>query len=351
LRVLQICPLWYAVHDDAPGGVETLLPRIIGALIDLGCEVTTLATADSRVAGELIPAAPSGLVAQMAAGTVAEHYYYEQHLIRLALRHAPRFDIIHSHIGPAAYALSGVADLGSRVLHTQHTPVLADLQWFAGHYPDVWFSTVSEFQAAKLRATGSRRVRVVHNGIRIEDFRFSPVAGRSLLFIGRMEHVKGPDIAIRVARATDRPLVLAGPILQPDYFKERIQPFLDDQIRYVGVVDHAKKNELFGEAACTVLPFRGEEPFGLVSIESMACGTPVVTLPNGALPEIVDHGRSGYIARTEDELAPFVERSISLDRAEVRQTACKRFDISTVAQAYCRLYSDMVTSKEATCVS
>ena len=164
-----------------------------------------------------------------------------------------------------------------------------------------------------------------------------------MLFIGRMEAVKGPDIAVRVARALGRPLTLAGPIVEHDFFQSHVVPFLDDRIRYVGVVDYSQKNALFGRAACAILPFRGEEPFGLVAIEAMACGTPVVSLAVGALPEIVEPDVTGHLAddENEDKVAALVSKAILLDRATIRARAAARFDISLTAAMYTQLYSEI----------
>ena len=341
MRVLHLCPLWYPVAPDAPGGIETFLSQLIAELEALGCRNTLIASGDSRVAGEVLPAVEIGLCAQMAAGTALEYAYYEQHQLSLTLEYAAEFDLVHSHIGSAAYALSAFPGFRTRMLHTQHSPVYSDLEWFVRQHPDLWLSTVSEFQARKLWRQGATHCEVIPNGIDMGAFPFSPRGGGGLLFIGRLERVKGPDVAVRVARALGQPLALAGPIVEPDYFDRALRPFLDDQIRYLGVVDHRQKCELYGQADCALLPFLGEEPFGLVTIEAMASGTPVVTLATGALPEIVEPGLTGYLARSEGELTAMVRQALTLDRAAVRARAAAKFDIAAVAQRYHRLYARM----------
>jgi glycosyltransferase involved in cell wall biosynthesis len=162
-----------------------------------------------------------------------------------------------------------------------------------------------------------------------------------LLFLGRIEEKKGPDLAVQVARKLGRPLILAGPVVDEEFFDRAIRPFLNRQIRYVGVVNHRQKTELFGRAACVLMPSRWEEPFGLVAVEAMACGTPVVALARGALPELVEPGLTGYLIRNEETLADSVERAVQLDRAAIRARAAARFDMTVVAELYSELYTQV----------
>lgn len=346
MRVLYLGPLWYPISKDAPGGIETLLPPLIAALSELGCTITLIASADSRVKAELVPSVSVNLWDQMAAGTAMEYAYYEQHQLRIALERAGEHDIVHSHMGPAGYILSGVPRLQSPVLHTIHSPVYRDLEWFVAQHSEMWFSTVSELQARKLWRQRASHCHVIPNGVDVRAFTFQPRSDGGLAFVGRMEEVKGPDLAIQAARRLGRPLVLAGPIIDREFFDSVIKPSLDHQIQYVGVVNHDQKNQLFGQAACVILPFRGEEPFGLVAVEAMACGTPVVALANGSMPEIVESGITGYLTRDADALATSVTRAMTLDRAAIRARVEARFDMSVVAGKYYRLYTQMIGDQQ-----
>jgi glycosyltransferase involved in cell wall biosynthesis len=345
MRVLQICPLWFPVARDSYGGIETFLTHLVSALGKLGCEITVLASGDSRVEAELLPAGPDHMASLMRTGAAEEYSYYEQHQLQLALRHSSRFDLLHSHVGSGAYVLSAVDGLRHRVLHTVHTPVYRDMEWFAGEHPEVWFSTVSHYQAGKLWPRSPARRRVIHNGIDPMEFAWRSGGGGGLVFIGRMEWVKGPDIAVQVARTLGCSLTLAGPVVERRFFDQSIQPFLDARIRYVGIVDHRQKNELFGQADCVILPFRREEPFGLVAIEAMACGAPVVSLARGALPEIVEPDVTGYLAGSEQELRDRVSAAMTLNRETVRRRAVARFDIAQVARQYLQLYGEMIDAQ------
>jgi glycosyltransferase involved in cell wall biosynthesis len=338
MKILHLAPLWFPVSQDSHGGIETFLSGLIGALDKLGCQNTLIASGDSRTVGELVSVVPLNLYAQMQAGTAAEYAYYEQHQLLLALELAADYDVVHSHLGWGGYVLSGVPGLQARVLHTQHNPVYQDHEWFIRRHPDPWISTVSNCLARKFWQQGATRCHVIQNGADMATLTFQPHGGEGLLFLGRIEEKKGPDLAVQVARALGRPLILAGSVVDEEYFDRAIRPFLNEQIRYVGVVNHREKTELFGQAACVLMPSRWEEPFGLVAIEAMACGTPVVALARGALPEIIEPGLTGYVSKNEEALADSVTRAMQLDRAAIRARATARFDLPIIAERYRQLY-------------
>ncbi len=345
MKILHLAPLWFPVSQDSLGGIETFLTGLIAALEKLGCRNTLIASGDSRTTAELVPVVPQNLYDQMRSGTAAEYEYYEQHQLLLALERAAEFDVVHSHAGWSAYVLSGTPGLWARVLHTQHNPVYRDQEWFVRQHPEMWISTVSEFQARRLWRQGAARCYAIHNGIDMASLTFQPRGGEGLLFIGRLEEGKGPDLAVQVARTLGRPLILAGPMVDEEFFDRTVRPFLDGQIRYVGMVDHHRKTELFGQAACVLMPSRWEEPFGLVAVEAMACGTPVVALANGALPEIVEPGLTGYLGRDEEALAILVTHALRLDRSAIRARAAARFDMPVVAERYHNLYTQIATAR------
>jgi glycosyltransferase involved in cell wall biosynthesis len=340
MHILHVAPLWFPVSRDSLGGIETFLAALLRALERRGSRNTLLATGDSNTPAELLPVVAGNLYAQMGAGTALEYQYYEQHQLLLAQELGGDFDVVHSHLGSRSLALSGVPDL--RVLHSWHTQVYRDMEWFVRTRPDLWLCAVSEFQARTLRQAGARRCVVIHNGVEAADFRFRAAGGGGgLLFIGRLEEPKGADLAIQVARTLDRALTLAGPIVDREFFARRIQPFLDDRIRYVGTVDHQAKVDLLGRAECVLMPSRVAEAFGIVSLEAMACGTPVVALDQGALPELIEPHVTGFLAQHPDALPDLVNRAIALDRAVIRDRVTARFDIGVVATRYLELYEQV----------
>lgn len=278
------------------------------------------------------------VAALMDEGQAWEMTAYEQEALARVIELGSDYDVVHSHISWGGFVLSTLPEVGRKVLHTLHNPVTPDVEWYLAHRPDLRLTVVSEFQARKLSRVGVRHCEVIPNGIRVDRFPFSGVGGELLVFLGRMEHAKGPDLAISVARQAGLPLVLAGATPDPDYFAQQIEPQLDERIAYAGILGHDAKCELLGRAGCTVMPSRWEEPFGLVAIESQACGTPVVALANGALPEIIEPGATGYLAEDEAEVGGLIARARVLDREVVRARAAARFGIEPVARSYLNLY-------------
>lgn len=340
LKILHLAPLWHPIKRDAHGGIETLLSELIEKLDQLGFHNSIIASGDSEVRADLIVPVETNLIAQMREGTAQEYSWYEQEQLCLALEHSWRFDIIHSHLTPGAFWLSSVPELRERVLHTLHSTIHDDTKRFFRQRPDLWLSTVSEYQLAELGGPAPKR-RLVHNGLPVERFTFKAAPENSLLFMGRIEPQKGPEIAVDVACALNQRLQLAGPILDRNLFSSRIKPRLGDKIEYLGLLNHEQKNDRLGRARCVLMPSRWNEPFGLVAVEAMACGTPVVALANGALPELIENGVTGFVTEDPARLPALTEAAFRLDRAAIRARAVERFDIARSARQYGCLYEEI----------
>jgi glycosyltransferase involved in cell wall biosynthesis len=344
MRILHICPLWFRIAPDAPGGIESLLPGLFRALREADCENTVLAVRGSAVDAEVIPVVDEPMYEQTASGAAWEYGPFEQHQLLTALRAAPEFDVVHSHVGWSGWWLAGVPGLGERVLHTQHNPVSPDMAWFIARHPELRLTTVSEHQAERLRRAGAKRCHVVRNGLDFDRFPLRGEGKRGLVYLGRVEREKGTDLAVRVARQLRMPLAIAGPMVDHEFFAAEIAPQLDDQVRYVGVVRGADKADLLGGAACAMMPSRDEEGFGLVALEAMACGTPVAALARGALREVVEPGVTGFLAKDEEQLAAAVQAAVALDPATIRARAERRFDVAASAAGYLALYREIAAA-------
>jgi glycosyltransferase involved in cell wall biosynthesis len=190
------------------------------------------------------------------------------------------------------------------------------------------------------------RWHLVYNGVSLQAYRFVPQVAPDapLVFLGRIEHIKGTHLAIDIARRSGRKLVIAGniPEAHRDYFERQVQPHIDgDRISYVGPVDDRQKDELLGRACAFLMPILWEEPFGIVMAEALACGTPVLGLARGSVPEVVEDGVTGFVRADADELAATVDRIASIDRRACRKRAERLFSDRAVVDGYLQVYADM----------
>jgi glycosyltransferase involved in cell wall biosynthesis len=334
LRIAQISPVAMPVRPGEGDSIEQLVWLLTEELVRRGHAVTLFATGDSVTSAELHSVYPRGYEHD-------EDLWDWRHAETLnaaaAFERAREFDLIHSHA--YHFALPFTRLVAIPTVHTCHTEVDPDLREGFARYREAQVVAISGFQARQL--TGLERVCVIHNGIATEAFPFREAAGDYLLYLGRMIPDKGPAEAVEVARAAGMPVVLAGP--PSDYFREAVEPLVDGSgVRYVGAVDHATRDRLLSEAAALVHPVTYPEPFGLVMVEAMSCGTPVAATPLGAVPEIVEPGVTGELAESPAELAERIPAVLALDRRRVREEAVRRFDYRRMADEHERLYRQLV---------
>jgi glycosyltransferase involved in cell wall biosynthesis len=242
---------------------------------------------------------------------------------------------MHSH--SYHFALPFTRFVSTPVVHTYHVQLGPEVLEGFSRYPEAHLVAISNFQSGELEGFGFDHVPVIHNGIDVDAFPFSAKSGEYLAFLGRMIPSKGAAEAVRVARELEIPLIMAGP--STDWFERVVRPTIDGGlIRYEGTIDAAGRNELLARAAALLYPVTYPEPFGLVMVEAMACGTPVAAFGVGAVPELVKQGVGGHWVPPRKELAEAVQSAVQLDRERVRQAAVERFHYRGMVDAYERLY-------------
>jgi glycosyltransferase involved in cell wall biosynthesis len=340
LRIALLAPPWIPVPPPGYGGIERVIADLAGGLVRRGHDVSLLAAPGSRSDAKVVTLLERDY-AEKIGGTVVDvdHVARALTVIDAAARRGRPFQIIHDHSGFALVAVADRVDIP--VLHTLHGPFDDKSSAFYGrHGRKVWLSSLSDAQADAGPA-GLRYVGTIPNPIDLRAWPLERRKERYLLWVGRMVEGKGPHRAIAAARRAGLPLVLAGPVQlgQEEYFEHEVRPHIDDdRVRYVAEVGGRRKRELFAHALALLMPIRWPEPFGIVMIEAMACGTPVIAFPVGSAPEIVRHGESGFLVDDEAEMAAAVHRAGDLDPATIRATVSERYDVDVVTRAYEQAY-------------
>lgn len=329
---LPVPPLKY-------GGIERVIQFLVDGLVDRGHRVVLVAHRDSRVRGELIsyPADQNRSVLNLArnAATVGATVLRDH------------FDVVHS-FGRLNYLVPLALTSTPKIMSYQRPITVRSIR--AARRV---FGSTLEFTACSRWMIGdvdSLAVwHVVFNGVPIASYEFREhVAGDApLVFLGRIERIKGVHLAIEAARRSGRSLILAGnvePEHQP-YFDEYVRPFLSDRIQYVGPVDDAAKNELLGSAAALLMPVLWDEPFGIVMVEALACGTPVIGLARGAVPEVIKHGITGFVVQSPGDIPESITRLKRINRRNCRTDAVARFSDRVIVSQYESLYHALLEKR------
>jgi glycosyltransferase involved in cell wall biosynthesis len=274
--------------------------------------------------------------------------YLAPHIILLETlaRRAQEFDVIHLHIDYLGYPL--LERIGVPFVTTLHGRLdLPELRRVYETFPDVPVVSISDSQREPLEI--ANYVRTIHHGLPQDLLRQGSGAGGYLAFIGRISPEKAPDAAIRIAGAAGMKIKIAAKIDKVDqaYFEENIeQSFSLPHVEYIGEIDETQKSEFLGNAAGLLFPIAWREPFGLAMIEAMACGTPVIAMRRGSVPEVIEHGVTGFIVDTEEEAIAAVGRLPELDRAQVRAAFDRRFTGRRMAEDYVRLYEHLIALRQ-----
>jgi glycosyltransferase involved in cell wall biosynthesis len=340
-HVALLAPPWIPIPPPAYGGIEQVVRLLAAGLVDAGHRVTLFAPPGSRspadVRSPLSAAHPDEIQFSM---WEVDHVARTFDAIDAAADDGDAFDLVHDHTGFAALAMSNRLD--TPLVHTLHGPFEPDLsRFYACHGGKAQLVAISAAQRDAAPPDLRDDIAVVHNPIAVEEWPFAGEAGEYLLWMARMNDDKGPQRAIAAARAADMPLVLAGPVHpgQEEFFAREVEPQIDgDAVRYVGEVGGEGKCELYAHARALLMPIRWAEPFGMVMVEAMACGTPVIAFAEGSAPEVVIDGETGFIVDDEDAMARAVHRLDEIDRRRCRMSVSERFDVPSIVARYERVY-------------
>ncbi len=339
LKIAMLAPPWIPVPPPGYGGVESVVSALTEALIRRGNAVTLFCAPGSVSSARVVT-----LLQEPHADEIERSLYEVDHVARAFEEidgdgGLAGFDVIHDHCGFTALAMAD--RMRTPVLHTLHGPFTADTAaFYARHGHKAALVSISRAQLSSA-PPGLDVIRTIPNPI---DLRFWPLRERKddfLLWVGRLTPEKGPQRAIVAARAAGLPLVLAG-VVQPgqrDFFDREIAPQVDGKaVRFVGEIEGSFKRSLFARARGLLMPIRWEEPFGMVMVEAMACGTPVIAFPEGAARELVVEGRTGFLVEDEQAMAAAVSRLPGIDPRECRQWVGGHCDVDVAAAAYERTY-------------
>lgn len=340
MRIAQIAPIWYAVPPPAYGGSELVVSLLTEGLVERGHDVTLFTVGGSTSAANMVEVLPEAPDPGLLGAPWYVACWYEMHQAAVAMLDGGEFDVVHSHTHLAP--LLGAMRADPPLVHTVHVPWTEEAMRVYRIIGDrIHVIAISE--AARACFPDGRFAGVVHNGIEVDRYPLTTQKDGSLIFIGRSNPDKGVLPALEIARAVDRPITMIvkrSEEHEHEYWDEVIAPRLGGDVEVLEGVDHETKVERLGRASAFVFPLQWPEPFGLVMVEAMACGTPAVVRPFGAAPEVVEDGTTGYVRNSFDELVDATRRVLAgdIDPARCRKRVEERFSSDVMVRAYEEVY-------------
>jgi glycosyltransferase involved in cell wall biosynthesis len=341
LRIAQIAPLTEPVPPPLYGGTERIVSYLTEELVRQGHRVTLFASGDSVTAAELVPCVDVALRANQ---DVRDGLPYHLTMLDAVRRRADDFDVLHFHIDLLQFPL--VRPYARRTVTTLHGRLdLPDLAPFYRTFSDIPLVSISDDQRRPMPPVNW--VGTVPHGLPIDVLPFSAEpTGNYLAFLGRIAREKAPDLAIAIAASAGLPLKIAAKIDRVDqsYWDHVIKPLIEvsPHVEFIGEIDENQKGEFLGAARALLFPIDWPEPFGLATIEAMACGTPVIAMRRGSMTEVIDDGVSGFIVDNVEQAVAAVARIETLNRAEVRACFERRFTVDRMARDYIEIYRKLV---------
>jgi glycosyltransferase involved in cell wall biosynthesis len=351
LRIAIVSPLLESVPPRLYGGTERVVSYLTEALVEEGHQVALFASGDSQTQGKLHAMAEEGLRLLSLNGRCIDPFpHYALMLDRIA-EMASEFDVIHFNIDYWHFPLA--RRLGWPTVTTLHGRLdYPDFVPLYRYFRDMPLVSISDAQ--RLPLPWARWMASIHHGLPNDLYAFHSEPGKYLAFLGRMSPEKGPERAIRLARRVGLPLKMAAKVDRDDkaYFEQRIRPLLSaPDVEYVGEIGEAEKESFLGNALALLFPIEWPEPFGMVMIEAIACGTPVIAWPCGSVPEVLEQGVSGYLVESEDAAVDAIAACHAHDRTLCRRAFMHRFTASRMASDYVKVYRRIAKGRGASVVS
>ena len=334
MKIAMLAPIAWATPPAAYGPWEQVTSHLTEGLVARGVDVTLFATGTSRTAGKLVATVPAGYAERPGGDVkVMEH----DHISRVMSR-AAEFDLVHNQFDFMP------------LIHAQHLPVpmVTTIHGFSSERIVPLYERYDPYCAYVSISDANRHPKLsyaatVYNGLDVNQFTVRESPGDYLLYFGRIHPEKGAAEAIEIARRAGKPLVLAGLVQDEAYFRERVEPHLNDHdVRYLGNVGPAERDRLMGGALALLHPISFAEPFGLSVAEAMLCGTPVIAHALGSMPELIVEDRSGYLTQTTADAAAAVGRCAELDRPEIARMARSRFSVDRMVEGYLEVYQKLL---------
>jgi glycosyltransferase involved in cell wall biosynthesis len=339
MRIAQVAPLYESVPPKLYGGTERVVSWLTEELVALGHDVTLFASGDSLTTARLVAACPQALRLNPHCVDQLAHHV---HLLEQVLRDRDEFDLIHFHIDYLHFPVSRNERLSH--ISTLHGRLdIPDLVPLYNEFSEMPVVSISDAQRAPLPWLNWRGT--VHHGLPEDNFEPYYQPGEYLAFLGRVSPEKGLDHAIRIAKASGMPLKIAAKVdrADKDYFDQCIKPMIQSEaIEFVGEIGEHEKNEFLGEAQALLFPINWEEPFGIVMIEAMACGLPIIAYPRGSVSEVIEDGVNGFIAHDIRSAVRALSRVEDINRRECRLRFEERFTAKRMARDYIRIFERIV---------
>ena len=343
MRIAQVSPLWEQVPPPAYGGTELVVSLLTEELVKRGHEVTLFASGDSTTAAKLESVHPRALRLDT---NVTDPNIYDMLNMSRVYENADQFDIIHSHVGCVALPYANLVK--TPTVHTLHGIFTPDNEKLFTHVRKQPFISISNSQ--RDTRLGLNYVATIYNGIDPNTYSFYPQPEHPpyLAFLGRISPEKGAHLAIEIAKRSGWHLKMAGKVdaVDVEYFETQIRPHIDgEQIEFLGEANHQQKSILMGGAVATLFPITWKEPFGLVMIESMVTGTPVIAMSLGSAPEVIAHGVSGFLCQNVTECVDAIASATQLDRRACRDHVLMNFTAKRMADGYEAVYQKILGEK------